>query len=99
MPIFLATDFCSSVRGGNCPAGTLAASFRSSLPARHPSITISICLLDDLGYRAGADGVAAFADGEAQTLLQRYRRDHRHFAAYLVAPPHPFHPFPHPPTA
>src|SRR6266478_8123475 len=48
-------------------------------------------LLDDLGYRAGADGVAAFADGEAQTLLQRYRRDQRHFAAYVVAGHHHFH--------
>src|SRR6266404_9394086 len=48
-------------------------------------------LLDDLRDRAGADGVAAFADGEAQTLLQRYRRDQRHFAAYVVAGHHHFH--------
>src|SRR5216683_6125343 len=91
MPIFLATDFCSSVRGGSCPEGTLAASFRSSLPARHPSMTISISLLEDLGYRASAYGVAAFANREAQALLQRYRRDQRHFAAYVVARHHHFH--------
>jgi hypothetical protein len=29
-------------------------------------------LLDDLGYGAGAYGVAAFADGEAQALLEGY---------------------------
>jgi hypothetical protein len=32
-------------------------------------------LLDDFGYRAGADGVAAFANGEAQALFERYRSD------------------------
>src|SRR5688572_10626568 len=33
------------------------------------------CLGDDLGDDAGADGAAALADGEAQLLLHRDRRD------------------------
>ena len=32
-------------------------------------------LLEDLGDDAGADGAAAFADGEAHLLLERDRRD------------------------
>src|SRR6201987_2682042 len=50
-----------------------------------------IGLLDDLRDGAGADGVAAFANREAQPLLQGYRRDQRYFTAYVVARHHHFH--------
>src|SRR5690606_30655030 len=43
------------------------------------------CLFDDGGDDAGADGAPAFADGEAQALVHRDRRDqvdlHRHVVA------------------
>ena len=45
-------------------------------------------LLDDFGNGAGADGVAAFANGEAQALFERYRCDQRNFAAHVVAGHH-----------
>src|ERR1700676_200038 len=48
-------------------------------------------LLDDFGDRAGADGVAAFANRETQPLLERYRRNQGHFAADVVARHDHFH--------
>src|ERR1700688_3908769 len=48
-------------------------------------------LLDDLRDGAGADGVAAFANREAQALLQGHRRDQRYFAAHVVARHHHLH--------
>src|SRR5579871_2824965 len=48
-------------------------------------------LLDDFGYGTGAYGVAAFANGETQTLFKSHWRDQRHFAAYVVAGHHHFH--------
>src|SRR5258707_6750316 len=48
-------------------------------------------LLDDLCDGTGADSVAAFANREAQALLQRYRRDQRYFAAHVVARHHHLH--------
>src|SRR6202795_2994736 len=45
-------------------------------------------LLDDLRDGAGADGVAAFANREAQALLQSDPRDQRCFAARVVARHH-----------
>src|SRR5260221_8015997 len=48
-------------------------------------------LFDNLCNGAGADGVAAFADGEAQALFQCYRRDQRDFAAEVVPRDHHFH--------
>src|SRR3954470_9241062 len=47
------------------------------------ALPIELCpcllfLLDDLRHDAGADGLAALADGEAQSLLHRDRRDQRH---------------------
>ena len=48
-------------RGSNTPAESLVGSF--------------VDLLVDLRDDAGADGTAAFADGEAQPLLHRDRRD------------------------
>src|SRR5258708_10672648 len=50
-----------------------------------------IRLFDNLGDGAGADGVPAFANREPQALLQRYRRDQRHFAAPVVSRPHHLH--------
>src|SRR3954451_24187339 len=41
--------------------------------------------LDDLGDPAGADGAAAFADGEAQALLHRDRLDHLDLHLGVVA--------------
>ena len=38
-------------------------------------------LLDDLGNHAGADGAAAFTDGEAQLLFHRDRGDQLDLAA------------------
>src|SRR5260370_8538193 len=82
--MFLTTSFCASLSGGNCPTGTLAASFRSSPPARHPSMTISISLLDDLSNGTSADSVPAFANREPQALLQADWRDQRHFPAHVI---------------
>src|SRR5260370_124845 len=42
-------------------------------------------LLDDLGDGAGAHGVAAFADGEAQTALERHRLDQRYLRRNVVS--------------
>src|SRR5689334_18267275 len=41
-------------------------------------------LLDDLRDDAGADGLAALADGEAKPLLHRHRRDQRHHHLHVV---------------
>src|ERR1043166_8070922 len=41
-------------------------------------------LLDDLGDDAGADGAAALADGRAQLLLHRDRRDQLHRHVHVV---------------
>src|SRR6202795_237466 len=48
-------------------------------------------LLNNLRDRAGSDGVPAFANREPQTFLERYRRNQRHFAAYVVARHHHLH--------
>jgi len=45
----------------------------------------SHALLQDLGDHAGADGLAAFADGEAQTLFQGDRGDERDGERGVVA--------------
>src|ERR1700730_9960683 len=45
-------------------------------------------LLYDLGDDAGADGAAALADGEAQTLVHRDRRDQLHLHRDVVARHH-----------
>src|SRR5260370_2232969 len=90
--MFLTTSFCASLSGGNCPTGTLAASFRSSPPARHPSMTISISLLDDFSNGTSADSVPAFANREPQALLQGDWRDQPPFPAPVLTPHH------HPPT-
>src|ERR1044071_255550 len=41
-------------------------------------------LLDDLCHDAGADGLAALADGEAQPLLHGDRGDQRHHHLHVV---------------
>src|SRR5712691_74275 len=47
------------------------------------------CLsLQDLRYDSGAHGLAAFADGEAQTLLHRDRRDQGHDHLHVIARHH-----------
>src|SRR5271156_3032440 len=48
-------------------------------------------LLDDLGNRSGAHGVPAFANREAQALLQGYRRYQRNLTRYVVARHHHLH--------
>src|SRR5215472_16635563 len=45
-------------------------------------------LLDDRGNHAGADGAAAFTDGEAQLLFHRDRHDQVHFHVHVVARHH-----------
>jgi len=42
-------------------------------------------LLHNLGNDAGADGSAAFADGEAQTLFHGDRGDQRRFDRHVIA--------------
>src|SRR4030088_821171 len=49
-------------------------------------------LLDDLCDDAGADGAAALADGEAQTLVHRDRRDQLHLHRDVVARHHHLRP-------
>src|SRR5579875_1004662 len=49
-------------------------------------------LLDDLGDGAGAHGVPAFPDGEAQPLLQRHRRDQADLHRHVVPRHHHLHP-------
>src|SRR3546814_2309210 len=47
--------------------------------------TVPSVLFDDGGDDAGADGTAAFANGEAQPLVHRDRRAQRHFHRHVVA--------------
>src|ERR1019366_854786 len=49
-------------------------------------------LLDNLRDGASADRVAAFADREAQPLLQRHRRDQANFRRHVVSRHHHLHP-------
>src|SRR6202140_1904487 len=51
-------------------------------------VALSHKLFDDLRDRACAHGVAAFANGEAQTLFESYRGDECDFAADVVAGHH-----------
>jgi len=62
--------------------GTCVTLFSSSSPDEQ--------LFDDLRDRACAHGVAAFANGEAQTLFESYRGDKCDFAADVVAGHHHF---------
>src|SRR6478672_2788977 len=48
-------------------------------------------LLNDLGYDAGADGAAALADREAETLVHRDRRDQLDRHLNVVARHHHLH--------
>src|SRR5712691_3496400 len=48
-------------------------------------------LFHDLTNRAGADGAAAFANGEAQAFLHRYRRDQLDVHFHVVARHHHLH--------
>src|SRR5215469_18307495 len=51
-----------------------------------------MALLDDLGDGAGADGVAAFANREAQALFKSDRGDQCDLAAHVVARHDHLHP-------
>src|SRR3981081_1877831 len=53
--------------------------------------SFSLRLLDNLRDGACADRMAAFADREAQPLLQRYRRDQTDFRRYVVSRHHHFY--------
>src|SRR5204863_5097435 len=50
-------------------------------------------LFHDLRYRSGAHRAAAFADGEAQSLVHGHRRDQLHRHLHVVAGHHHLHPF------
>src|SRR5262249_30369438 len=66
----------------------------------HPRSNGSGPLLRDLRDDAGADGAATLADGEAQLLLHRDRRDQLHFHVHVVPRHHHLPPrrqVPHPP--
>src|ERR1700678_2024683 len=65
---------------------------RSSLrlPCANPAEP-SPQLFDDLGDRAGSYRVSAFANREAQTLLQSHRRNQRDLARDIVARHHHLH--------
>src|SRR5271156_5425585 len=63
---------------------------RSGCPRANPAEP-SPRLFDDLGDRAGSYRVSAFANLEAQTLLEGYRRDQRDLARYIVARHHHLH--------
>src|SRR5438067_9919726 len=52
----------------------------------------AICLLEDLGYRAGAYGPAAFADSESQTFLHGDWRDELNLHLHVVARHDHLHP-------
>jgi hypothetical protein len=45
-----------------------------------------VLLLDDRSDDAGADGAAAFADGEAQLLFHRDRHDQLETSAEMLSP-------------
>src|SRR3989449_6464978 len=49
-------------------------------------------LLENVGDGAGADGVAAFADGKPQPLLQRHGRDQLNLYRHVVSRHHHLHP-------
>src|SRR2546425_13061067 len=51
-----------------------------------------IALLDHVGHRAGAHGVAAFADGEPQTLLHGDGRDQLDLQRHVVPRHHHLRP-------
>src|SRR5882672_11564911 len=55
-----------------------------ALPIELCPCLLSLCLLDDLRHDAGAYGLAALADGEAQSLLHRDRRDQGHHHLHVV---------------
>src|SRR6202158_686774 len=50
-----------------------------------------LCLFDDLGHGAGADGVAAFANREAQPFLEGYRSNQTDLRADVVSRHHHLH--------
>src|SRR6516162_8485273 len=47
-----------------------------------------MALLENLRNRSGANRVAAFANREPQSLLERHRGDQRYFTAHVVARHH-----------
>jgi len=57
-----------------------------SLEADANFVSLSHGLFHDLRDGAGADGVAAFANREAQALLQGNRRDQRYFRQLTLSP-------------
>src|SRR2546430_13305583 len=56
-----------------------------------PSPGIFVRLSDDFGYPAGADGAAAFADGETLAFFHGYRRDDFDFDRDIVTGHDHFH--------
>src|ERR1700741_4412537 len=63
---------------------------RALIPGTITTYSKPAILLDDLGDDTGADGTAAFADREAQTLFHRDRRNQLHRDRHVVARHHHF---------
>src|ERR1700719_2601647 len=78
---------CSGTLRGihNFLGGLVENSVIVRLEAYTDFVALSHKLFDDLRDRACAHGVAAFANGEAQTLFESYRGDEGDFAADVVA--------------
>src|SRR5262249_55921050 len=68
---------------------TLCQLSYTPVPCRPISV---LWLLQDLGHDAGADGLAALADGEAQALVHRDRLDQLHLHPDVVARHHHLRP-------
>src|ERR1700681_3295910 len=78
---------CSGTLRGihNFLGGLVENSVIVRLEAYTDFVALSHKLFDDLRDRACAHGVAAFANGEAQTLFESYRGDEGDFATDVVA--------------
>src|ERR1700730_11121176 len=76
----------------NFLGGLVENSLIVHLQAYTDFVALSHKLFDDLRDRACAHGVAAFANGEAQTLFESYWGDEGDFAADVVAGHHHFNP-------
>src|SRR6202011_6166486 len=83
---------CSGTLRGvhNFLGGLVENSVIVRLEAYTDFVALSHKLFDDLRDRACAHGVAAFANGEAQTLFESYWGDECDFAADVVAGHHHF---------
>src|SRR3569832_1038238 len=72
-------------RMGETGIGSGSRNHRAPSAPAAPTPVRVYSLLDDLGHHAGADGAAAFANGEAQALVHRDRVDQAHYHLDVVA--------------